>query len=228
VRRAHIFNRNSVDFPYRLQNKIRGFTAVEVLLVLAIAGILVTIAGMSAVSFIRDATLSQMRDQLLQNIEEARSRSITSVPYGIQFNSANATQYSLIRLQDGTCINSTGNATLNCGGNTTSCATSQCDSVLLDGCNMAANQYCQSGNFAVQNPSQPTTILNTIKFNSGYIANLNFTGAANGTYIWFDRKGMPHDNSWNTPAGVTNITVLKGAANKSITIDTAGRVTYEQ
>ncbi len=202
-----------------MDDKIKGFSVLELVMVLAIAATLITIAGMWAVSFIADATLSQMRDQLLQNIEEARSQSISSVPYGIEFNSATAaTNYALIRFPGGTC-SSTG----------TPCATTL--NSLGDGCNAAANEYCvfsQSGSFMVTGGITPTT-MKTVAFTSGYIATLSFTGSPTGNYIWFDRKGMPHDNNWNTPSGVTTITVSKGgAANKSITIDTAGKVTYER
>lgn len=204
--------------------KIRGFTVIEVVVVLAIAGILITIASMSAVSFITDATLSQMRDQLLQNIEEARSRSITSVPYGIQFNSAPATGYTLIRFPGGTCNVTT----------TKQCATTLNN--LGDGC--PAGEYCvftQSGSFMVNAGVTPTPLNAippsnlTVTYNSGYTSTLSFAAPAGGNYIWFDRKGMPHDNSWNSPTAVTTITVSNGGAvNKSITIDAAGKVTYER
>jgi len=197
-----------------MDDKISGFTLIELLVVLTIMGIIIVIVSMNSVNFITDATLSQMRDQLLDNIEEARSRSITSVPYGIQFNNAPATAYSLIRLQGGTCSVTT----------TQQCASTQNN--LGDGC--PAGEYCvflQSGSFVVA-AGEPTTIMTTITYNSGYTSTLTFPGTA-GNYIWFDRKGMPHDTNWNTPSGETTISVLRGALSKSITIDTAGKVTYE-
>ena len=202
-----------------MDDKIRGFTVIELLLVLAIAAILITIASLSAVSLITDAKLSQMRDQLLQNIEEARARSITSVPYGIQFNSANATSYTLIRFPGGTCSSTTAKH----------CATDL--NTLGDGC--PAGEYCvfnQSLSFIVDTGITPTQMNpSPVTFNSGYISKLSFTGLPSSNYLWFDRKGMPHDNNWSSPTGVTTITISQGGAvNKKITIDTAGKVTYEK
>ena len=197
-----------------MDDKIKGFSLIELLVVLTIFGIIIVIVSMNSVNFITNATLSQMRDQLLDNIEEARSRSITSVPYGIQFNNAPATAYSLIRLQAGTCSVTT----------TQNCATTPDN--LGDGC--PTGEYCvfsQSGSFEVAS-GEPTTIMTTITYNSGYTSTMTFPGTA-GDYIWFDRKGMPHDMNWNTPSGETTISVLRGSLSKSITIDTAGKVTYE-
>jgi len=203
-----------------MDDKIRGFSLIELLIVLAIAGILITIASMSAVSIMTDATLSNMRDQLLDNIEEARSRSITSVPYGIEFNNATATGYTLIRFPGGTCNVTTAQ----------NCATTPNTPPMNDGC--PPTEYCvfaQSGSFMVSAGVTPTT-MTTVTYNPGYTSSLSFPGTT-GNYIWFDRKGMPHDNSWNTPTGLTTIKVCKGttcATYKSITIDTAGKVTYEK
>src|SRR5208283_1717000 len=112
--------------------------------------------------FITDATLSQLRDQLLQNIEEARSRSVTSVPYGIEFNTANAAaNYTLFRFPGGTCSVTTAQ----------NCASTL--NTLGDGC--PAGEYCnfQNANFAVT-AGITLTPITSVSYTSGYTSTLTF------------------------------------------------------
>src|SRR5208337_3934835 len=112
-----------------------------------------------------------------------------------------------IRFPGGTCSATT----------TQNCATNL--NTLGDGC--PAGEYCvfaQSGSFMVNAGVTPTT-LNIITYNKqygpGYTSTLSFPGTT-GNYMWFDRKGMPHDNNWNTPTGAATITVSRGTVSKSV------------
>ncbi|KAF0145764.1 MAG: hypothetical protein FD156_739 [Nitrospirae bacterium] len=77
-----------------------GFSLVELLIVVAIMGIVFAIAALSMTSMSRTAKLNETRDQLLADIEEAKLKSISGVPQGIFVTGGNSTSYQVLRLTD--------------------------------------------------------------------------------------------------------------------------------
>ena len=75
-----------------------GITLVELMIVVAIIGIIMGIASLSMTEMSRTAKLNETRDMLLADIEEAKLKSISGVPNGIII--ASATSYQVVRLTD--------------------------------------------------------------------------------------------------------------------------------
>jgi prepilin-type N-terminal cleavage/methylation domain-containing protein len=78
-------------------NSRTGFSMIEMLVTVALIGILISMAVIGFSSFLANSRLGQYRDTLMSYIEEARTRSITSVPHGIIFSSNG---FKFVRLQD--------------------------------------------------------------------------------------------------------------------------------
>ena len=78
---------------------IDGVTLVELIIVLAIIGIIVLFATIDTAWFQRDARVSEARDRLLADVEEAKLKSITNVPHAI-FVVGAATSYTVRKLPD--------------------------------------------------------------------------------------------------------------------------------
>ncbi|MDP2279299.1 MAG: prepilin-type N-terminal cleavage/methylation domain-containing protein [Nitrospirota bacterium] len=78
-----------------------GVTLVELIIVIAIIGIIVLFATIDTAWFQRDARVTEARDRLLANLEEQKLKSITRYPHGITVpNVTNATFYTLVKLSD--------------------------------------------------------------------------------------------------------------------------------
>jgi len=78
-----------------------GITLVELLIVIAIIGIIVLFATIDTGWFQREGRVTEARDRLLANLEEQKLKSITRYPHGITVpNLINATSYTLVKLSD--------------------------------------------------------------------------------------------------------------------------------
>jgi len=78
-----------------------GVTLVELIIVIAIIGIIVLFATIDTAWFQRDARVTEARDRLLANLEDMKLKSLTRYPHGITFpNLTNATSYTLVKLSD--------------------------------------------------------------------------------------------------------------------------------
>lgn len=77
-----------------------GFSLVELLIVVAIIGIIMGIASLSMVDMSRTAKLNESRDMLLADIEDVKLKSIAGVPQGIYVAAANSPSYQVVRLTD--------------------------------------------------------------------------------------------------------------------------------
>ena len=61
----------------------KGFTLIELLIVMALIGTLTGIAALGLMQWKYNSTINEYRDLVLADLEFARSKSITSVPYVI-------------------------------------------------------------------------------------------------------------------------------------------------
>ena len=78
-----------------------GVTLVELIIVIAIIGIIVLFATIDTAWFQRDARVTEARDRLLANLEEQKLKSITRYPHGITVpDLTKATYYTLVKLSD--------------------------------------------------------------------------------------------------------------------------------
>ena len=79
---------------------MRGFTLIELMIVITIISIVALIASLSAVSWIRESTLNEQRDLLLSSVEDVKLRSITGVPHAIFVNDGKSTNFTVRNLTD--------------------------------------------------------------------------------------------------------------------------------
>ncbi|MBI4689030.1 MAG: prepilin-type N-terminal cleavage/methylation domain-containing protein [Nitrospirae bacterium] len=73
-----------------------GVTLIELLVVLAIIGIIAAIASIDFSVFQREGRVTEIRDRLLTDIEDAKIKSISDMPHGILI--VGGTGYSMNRL----------------------------------------------------------------------------------------------------------------------------------
>lgn len=178
-----------------------GYSLVEMLVVIAIASVLISIATIGFSQFITNSKLNEYRDNLLSYIQEARTRSITSMPYGIVFA---ANSYQFVMLKDGRCSTTTATA---CN------IDSDCPS----------GEVCNSGNFQWDSVDSSVTVNNVSLGNY----TLTWNGCSNVTdhTLWFDRKGIGRCVDWSY--GMGTITITSGSMSKTLVIDSTGKVKYE-
>lgn len=191
-----------------------GVTLIELIIVIAIIGIIALFATIDTAWFQRDARVSEARDRLLADIEDAKLKSITSVPNGIFVAADGSTSYTREQLRDYRCSVTT----------TTAC--------LEDSdCTGGAGTCSVTGNFMRDAGEATTSTTVNVSTNAKVVVKLS-----GGTELWFDRKGMPRTSTWAINGRTftvwyddnDNNTVDAGETSKTITISVAGRVKYEQ
>lgn len=189
---------------------MRGLTLIEVIVVIAIVGILIGFATIQFVSLMQDAKLTEQRDLLISEIEDVKLKSLTGFPHGMTLPSA--ASFNKVRLRDGTCSVTVATT---CGANT----------------DCPAGETCEIGsaNF-VRDTGELFTILSIISLSSPVKLSMTDT-----TELWFDRKGIPRGNGWligNRTFRIwydsDNDNLLDaGEKNKEVVISSAGRIQYE-
>lgn len=189
-----------------------GYSLVEVLTVIVIVSILAALASLGVYETIREGTLSRERDTLLANIEEAKARSISSRPSGIQFVDGGAS-YQIIAMR-GECAN-----------------TAPVKLCITDTDCTASGSFCSLGNFRYDGTTGKIQVLSTHELGNGVTVSWNRVTSAGecssaaDKLLWFDRKGVPRCTNWGL--GMSTLTVTMGGRSKTVIIDSAGRTRYE-
>jgi len=190
-----------------------GVTLIELIIVLAIIGIIVLFATIDTAWFMRDARVTEYRDRLLADIEDIKLKSLARVPHGIIIAGGNSTGYTVVQLRDFRCSVTT----------TTAC-------IADSDCPGGAGTCTVTGNFK-RDTGEAYSTLSTVTLNTNY--RISFSDSDGE--LWFDRKGMPRTDTW----GVTNNTFWvwydsngNGTKDtdetaKQIGVDNGGRIQYE-
>lgn len=191
-----------------------GVTLIELIVVVAIIGIIVLFATIDTAWFQRDARVTEARDRLLADIEDAKLKSLAQVPHAIVIVSTQ--QYKMVCLKDGRC-----SVTIA----TRCCQDSDCPSG--ESCT-----FPSTVNFKKDTGETSSDIANSTVTLS---TNVKISGPA-GNELWFDRKGIPKSNLWGV--GNTTFTIWydansNGAADadessQTIIISNTGRIQYEK
>jgi prepilin-type N-terminal cleavage/methylation domain-containing protein len=195
-----------------------GVTLVELLIVLAIIGIIVLFATIDTGWFQKDARVTEARDRLLADIEDAKLKSLAKVPHGIIVAT---TSYRMVCLKEGSCT-TTAQAC---------CQDSDCTTSPPQTCTFPATV-----NFKKDTGQDCPAACSDIP-NSTATLSTNVKVSKTGTdELWFDRKGIPKSSSWGI--GNTTFTIWydangNGAADadessQTIIISETGRIQYEK
>lgn len=200
---------------------MKGVTLIELLIVLLIIGIISALVTVDTSWWIRETRLTEARDTMLADIENAKLRSITGRPHAVFFFMPSApalNRYELHQLTDtnGDFIpdpNDTTEPKPNLG-------------------------VAEVKGYNCQSPY--TTITPGIAGNDAYCFpqdyKISLSNCTTNNRLWFDRKGIPRCSGWGL--GMATITLFRdtnanntldsGELSKTIIIDTVGKIKYEQ
>lgn len=193
-----------------------GVTLVELLIVIAIIGIIVLFATIDTGWFQKDARVTEARDRLLADVEDAKLKSLAKVPHGIIIAT---TSYRMVCLKEGSCSVTTATAC---------CQDSDCPSGESCTFPLTVNFRKDSGQDC---PDDCSNIANsTVTLSTNVKVSLS-----TGTELWYDRKGMPRTDSWTTLNGTLRVwyddngdsAYTSGEPTKAISIGNGGRILYE-
>ncbi|MFZ3121766.1 MAG: prepilin-type N-terminal cleavage/methylation domain-containing protein [Thermodesulfovibrionales bacterium] len=196
-----------------------GVTLVELIIVLAIIGIVALFVTMDVSWFMRDTRVAESRDRLLADIEDVKLKSLAQVPHAIVIVSA--TSYKMVKLNDrGRCSTTTTTACFqdsDCPGGET--------------CDLSYRNFKKDSGETTSDIANSSVTLST---------NVKISGPA-GNELWFDRKGIPKSSSWllgnttftiwydtNGNGAFTGSTDDDNEPRKTIIISNGGRIQYEK